>query len=275
MVITDCERVHENGHPYAQVSNASNVGRFEGEGAVAVLASTVDLSCVSTTKRKRREVDLGPALQPEKRKKHKSTKEEDAEIEFDAVWICVECKEAECMMDPDATDLLICDDVCRRVFHYPCAGLQYLPSEDESFVCVDCRTRKHICSFCSNYGMDGEDVYKCRKKHCGLFFHESCLSMQNIDIYVAPELEIDPKIHTVNAIADATNVPSQLSFVCPAHSCWTCTQLELKELDVQSNIADNSVRKIKNGGRGRKKAHKPVSNVFESKTESFLTVGLA
>ena len=96
-------------------------------------------------------------------------KVEDAEEEFKMAWICCECKEAECMMHPDADQLLICEGPCRRLFHYPCAGLAQPPAEDEAYICHDCRNGKHLCALCQSYGTDNEDVFPCRDPKCRPF----------------------------------------------------------------------------------------------------------
>ena len=41
------------------------------------------------------------------------------------------------MMKTDAEQLLICEGTCRRLFHYPCAGLSQLPDQDEKYICKD------------------------------------------------------------------------------------------------------------------------------------------
>ena len=227
----------------------------------------------SPNKRKRRPVDRGLFLETDKTSKtarRKPKKQQvDTETEFETVWICVECKEAECMMKPEATQLLICDGLCRRLFHYPCAGLEQLPSEEEEFICEDCAFKKHACAICSNYGTDNEDVFKCLKSTCGLFFHLSCLAMQNVDLDVVDCVENED----AGTIA-ATPPASKPRFICPAHSCWTCTQTDLRERETsETKIGGAGLSKAKRGGRGKKKA-KP-SSTFETKVERFLTVNFA
>jgi hypothetical protein len=228
-----------------------------------------------------------------KKTKTKSTGKKQIEEEFATTWICVECKEAECMMEPDATELLICDGVCRRVFHYPCAGLSQLPPDDVPFICNDCSNVKHVCSLCSNYGYDNEDVFKCSKSNCGLFYHESCLSMRNVEVAVISKnmcSGIDEKIQNNNNNTDGIDVDDiihndnndnnidptkkayitkiELKFVCPAHSCWTCTQIDLKDQSQQQDLLDDSTLTKKT----KKKKKIGCSGAFEGKKESFLTV---
>lgn len=223
-----------------------------------------ELAVPPDNKRKRKPVDRGLYLETEQRKKtvprKPKKKQADAESEFETVWICVECKEAECMMKSEATELLICDGLCRRLFHYPCAGLDKLPAEEEEFICEDCQNQKHTCAICSQYGADNEDVFKCIKSNCGLFFHESCLSMQNVDVEIATE----------GGNEESGSVAARPRFVCPAHSCWTCTQTDLKEREKESNkSADSSKAKR---GKGTKKAKSTSSTSFEMKSERFMTV---
>lgn len=245
---------------------ANDTNNFHEIAAVEVLPE----------KRKRRAVDRGLFVQSSKEKKprknikSKKSKQVDAEAEFETAWICVECKEAECMMQPEATQLLVCDGLCRRLFHYPCAGLEKLPSESETFICGDCRKQSHPCAICSNYGVDNEDVFKCSKDVCGLFFHESCLTMRNVDI----EIVVGAKHNQKAAATGDANECWQRIFVCPAHSCWTCTQTDLKEQETEKEEAaydmENTKGKRNKKGRGKRKAK---VGVFECKNERFLTVG--
>lgn len=191
-----------------------------------------------------------------KQKKAPTPKSEDVESEFAMTWICAECKEAECTIQPDVSDLLICDGICRRVFHFPCVGLQQLPPSDEPFLCTDCTHSRHVCAVCSNYGHDNEDVFQCIKKQCGLFYHEACLSMQNVDMVVVA----------------SDNSESRRRFVCPAHSCWTCTQTELREQESmakQCETGSSTATKKRPSKKGKKK-----NIVFESKNNSLLTVSV-
>jgi hypothetical protein len=246
----------------------SNGARNNDKPAAALPVVVVEPS----QKRKRRPVDRGFCVETQKISKRNYKKRgTDAGAEFDAVWICSECKEAECMMMPEAEDLLICDGLCRRLFHYPCAGLQQVPSKDEAFICTDCKNHKHKCSFCSSYGNDDDDVFKCSKVTCGLFFHESCLAMKNVEVEIVTEAS---KRDDAAALDEGANGmigahTTRRAFVCPAHCCWTCTQTELKELDKESVGKEK-----KTSGRGRqpKKKPKPSSGAFESKPDSFITV---
>lgn len=189
-------------------------------------------------------------------KKPKTTKEVDREAEFATSWICTECKEAECMMQPEATELIVCDGPCRRLFHYPCAGLSSIPPEDEPFFCYDCQKEQHICSICLEYGIDGEDVFKCKVSSCGLFYHESCLAMNGVPVQQTPGGPNEDSL-------------GQRTFKCPAHHCWTCTQEQENREEQKANCpaASNGSKR-----RGKKKKTRKTANpAFQCKSE-FLTV---
>jgi hypothetical protein len=207
-----------------------------------------------------------------KRSPQKKKKVIDAEEEFASFWICSECKEAECMMKPEADTLLICEGACRRLFHYPCAGLAELPAEEEKYVCADCTGNKHACSICHHYGVDNEDVFCCSKDGCGLFFHESCLSMQNVEVRRTQQQQ--EEVASVDDSASdspekGTNGGSgggACLFVCPAHNCWTCTQNDTKEKEETEKTTP------KKKGKGKKK--KSIGGAFNTKTESRIIVSI-
>lgn len=195
-----------------------------------------------------------PKARPPKAKKSKVTNDEE---EFKMAWICCECKEAECMMHPDADQLLICDGSCRRLFHYPCAGLSKPPAEDESYVCQDCQNGRHLCGFCQSYGIDNEDVFPCCEKKCGLFFHEACLEMRDIEVkLVEGSCTTDSSLHGNND-GDAAKAPvgPKREFKCPAHVCATCYQKDMVEKEKKAAAESRKAEKK----RGRKKA-KAVAN---------------
>ena len=211
-----------------------------------------------------------------KPKKKKASKTLSAEAEFDTVWICVECKEAECMMQTDADALLICEGPCARGFHYPCAGLAALPKSDEPWICKDCLQQQHLCSLCQEYGKDGEDVFKCRKDNCGLFFHEACLSMHQVEIEMQPATEHPVKV-------DGETPPSKIDssiaeeekvvpvFTCPSHCCWTCTQTAPK----MGGDETADPQKTKKKGKKGKKKLSPLEQAFKAKPESRLFVSIS
>lgn len=136
----------------------------------------------------------------------------------DFSWICSACNEAECISDRDA-DLLVCEGACQRPFHYPCAGLLRLPPSDEKWLCEDCQNSSHQCGICQEYGADNVNVFLCERQDCGLFFHESCLSMQNVDMKLVERcVELQDNSENEGLLVRAPR------FTCPAHKCWTCTE---------------------------------------------------
>jgi hypothetical protein len=190
-------------------------------------------------KRKSRSSDSSSNIIPSKKKKQisKSTnsKRKDTEQLFQTTWICSECQEAECTMNNNADELLICDGQCQRLFHYPCAGLPKLPADEESFICLDCTNKRHACSYCQEYGADDEDVFKCNKDTCGLFFHEACLQQQFVEFRTT---DLHRESNEDNTEIDAIESAHLCVFVCPAHTCWTCTHLDVKEQEDNRNNND-------------------------------------
>mmetsp|Transcript_21263 Transcript_21263/g.44351 ORF Transcript_21263/g.44351 Transcript_21263/m.44351 type:complete len:937 (+) Transcript_21263:168-2978(+) len=111
--------------------------------------------------------------------------EDSSNLEF--TWICTECREAECLIDPTAP-LLICDGKCNRPFHPPCANLTSIPPDDEPWICADCLGGRHQCAVCKEYGEDDVEVFCCDAKGCGLFFHENCLGMyESVEVTLVEE----------------------------------------------------------------------------------------
>jgi hypothetical protein len=204
-------------------------------------------------------------------------------------WLCMECKEAEAALDVDSM-LLLCEGKCNRPFHLVCVGLKEAPP---SWICTDCRDERHICSICQEYGIDQVDVFLCKNRDCGLFFHESCLSMLNVNIkqVVRPALAKKngitppPVITTPPAIMTTTTtttdgdnhdgqnngngimMPDEITmpeFRCPAHRCWTCTE-EIVIKDENDN--ENQSRGVTKKTKGKKKkATKSKDNAFGVKT---------
>lgn len=179
------------------------------------------------------------------------------------------------MMHPEADQLMICEGPCRRLFHYPCAGLAQLPGPDEAYVCSDCQNNRHCCSICQQYGVDDEDVFLCSREGCGLFFHESCLAMQNVEVRIIPN-ESHTTTHSTSGVDNTSfNSPEKSStyyattgkrqFVCPAHACWTCFQTDPKAKEKQDQctvLPPTTAKKKKKKGRKGKTA----SSAFDYKS---------
>lgn len=203
-------------------------------------------------------------------------KEQDTEEEFKMAWICCECREAECLMHPDADQLLICEGSCRRLFHYPCAGLTKPPAESEPYVCHDCLKGEHLCGLCQIYGKDNEDVFPCCSVKCGLFFHEACLLMREIDVKLVPIESNGVSAKTILNERDheeENDKPAgffRREFRCPAHFCWTCCQKDMVEKERKQAAVSRSAEKKT---RGRKKS-KPSNSSFGQKTGQLTIVSI-
>ena len=258
------------------IDNDATAAVVAADGDDAKMLSTVTETVTNELpqKRKRKARQDNFFVNDEPKRKRSSQKKEkviDPEEEFASFWICSECKEAECMMKPEADQLLICEGACRRLFHYPCAGLTELPAEDEKYVCADCKGLKHACSICHHYGIDNEDVFCCSKDGCGLFFHESCLAMRNVEVRRTQRQQQEEVAIVDESASDSpekgTNGSSgggACQFICPAHNCWSCTQQDTQEKEE----ADKASPKKK----GKKK--KSRGGAFDNKTESRIVVSI-
>ena len=237
---------------------------------------------------------LSPRSPKKKKQERKST---DSTGAYDTVWICAECKEAECMIQPNADQFIICDGPCNRLFHYPCAGLLELPANDQNWFCKDCTNHQHLCALCQEYGMDNEDVFPCRKERCGLFFHEACLSMYNVEVTMVKQgvkmsatnndgapTPLTIALTAVNGdesnnvhkpeledIADIDPIEPTYSpvFTCPAHWCWTCTQTIHEENEKDEDDVKGKSKKRK---RGKRRGKSSLQVAFQAKTETRLFV---
>lgn len=256
-----------NGNPSEAASSAASPSTIASPSTVLLdkVSEGID-GAVSEgrSRRPRRSNVVMEAIKPKARAKKPRTVVKDAEEEFKTAWICCECKEAECMIVSDADQLLICEGTCRRLFHYPCAGLSKPPAVEEAYICQDCRGGKHMCSFCQMYGIDNEDVFPCCAAQCGLYFHEACLEMNAVEVKL-----IETSLPRMNGATsstldgeDAVTGEIRREFQCPAHACGVCTQSDM--LENEQKEADAS-RKTNKKGRGRKKA-KVVDSAFGQKT---------
>ena len=242
-----------------------------------------------------------PRLESDQKKDSKAAKAVD-DWNDDMKWVCAECKEAECLIEPSADQFLLCDGHCHRIFHYPCAGLSQIPAEEEDFICKDCSQSRHQCAFCQDYGQDHVDVFACRKDNCGLFFHESCLALNNVPVKMMmttttmtmmeqqgimertttrspTSVEADPP-QLLGSETLATTTTSVPVFVCPAHHCWTCTQddalqKEREQQQQQQQQQQDAKRKEAAGKNGKNKKRGTKSkqtSIFQCKTEGRIYV---
>jgi hypothetical protein len=211
-----------------------------------------------------------PPCRTSAKKKTKKQKDEEKDLEF--IWICTECREAECIDDPDAP-LILCDGKCSRPFHPPCANLLALPPEDVPWLCGDCLQNRHQCAVCKEYGEDDIDVFCCDAKGCGLFYHQNCLDVYNVHVDIVEEEVVvkgeyssesggEEKKECNDTIMDDvemnTKIISKPKFKCPAHQCWTCADdiPPPKIMDEEAEASEQSSRKKKGKKRGGGKKRK-------------------
>lgn len=209
--------------------------------------------------------------QETKGKATKKDKKDEADKE-DMAWICAECKEAECgLVGADDEDVsgkfLICDGPCQRIFHIPCAGLTKAPAGDDDWLCQDCSRKEHACAYCSEYGQDYVDVFPCKDDSCGLFFHEACLRLHDVDYKYAPSPISSSKEkeagsdHSSDDDEDEQDEGSKIPvFTCHAHQCWCCTQKDMIQLEKN----ERALQQKNNNKKSRKKRKKNTS-IFQSK----------
>jgi hypothetical protein len=219
-------------------------------------------------------------------KKKKLTKQQDKE---DMLWICAECKEADCVLvtkqqqmifvnnsnecsnngDPTKfapeESFLICDGGCHRIFHVPCAGLAKVPETEDIWLCKDCTRKEHACAFCTEYGKDNIDVFQCQDSLCGLFFHESCLQTHRVDyIYDKDDGKV---ISAPPSVSEEDDIETEVAkipvFTCPAHQCWTCTQKDMIQLEKEEEAAER--RTNGNNSSKKNKGKKKKQSIFQSK----------
>jgi hypothetical protein len=172
--------------------------------------------------------DIESKEKPQGKKERKSKDKPNAHLKLS--WICAECREAECATEPDSP-LLVCEGLCSRPFHYPCAGLAALPPPQDEWICSDCQQCRHQCAVCHEYGADDVDVHKCNRKDCGLFFHEACLNLYDVDVRVTISDGQDgaTKVKDEVSLMEGVNPPdgsvavTAIEFICPAHHCWSCS----------------------------------------------------
>mmetsp|Transcript_16690 Transcript_16690/g.31623 ORF Transcript_16690/g.31623 Transcript_16690/m.31623 type:complete len:775 (-) Transcript_16690:249-2573(-) len=206
----------------------------------------------------------------QKKKQNHKKKKSDAHLELS--WICTECREAECATQPESP-LLVCEGVCSRPFHYPCAGLAALPPTDKEWICSDCKESRHQCAVCHEYGADDVDVHKCQRKDCGLFFHEACLTMYDVDVQVQiangqESANEGAPLNGSDSSPDGYVAVACIQFICPAHRCWTCSDgvplCAQKETGEPPDLNDSS--KLKQGKK-KKSNGDALSLSFKEKNE--------
>ena len=248
---TNCEAM--------DINKENNLNGVEME--VKETSDSVDGAVDGLLSNKRRKIE-----EKETPKKPKQT----AEDKEDMSWICAECKEAECgLVGADGSaDFLICDGPCKRIFHIPCAGLTKAPSTDDDWLCQDCSRKEHACAYCSEYGKDFVDVFPCQDHQCGLFFHEACLRLHDVEYKYASSTSRLPRSEgkaTENSSDEEDDEPRIPIFTCHAHRCWTCTQKDMIQLEKEeAKEQQKSKTGNKKGKKSRKKGKKNTS-IFKCK----------
>ena len=214
-------------------------------------------------------------------------------------WICAECKEAECMINTESP-LLVCEGPCLRLFHFPCARLSSIPPSQEPWMCHDCIQQRHKCCACQEYGIDNQQVYKCEKKTCGLFYHEQCLAMYDPLVTIhhrsssssSSSSTVATATHTgdetlqqqqqhnnnnnsksdsiQNHNTNSNNQPTsmRLKFKCPAHQCWTCSGGIPDKILVKNHQDNSSSSILDESSSSLFKSNKTVSSSLKNKLKA-------
>jgi hypothetical protein len=279
----------QNHSLFARENNKKRSGSSHGNGVIEPSKLPIE----ATHNRKRTKLSHASKSRSKAQSKvskkaqtNKPKKKQLSTLEF--TWICTECREAECATSPDSP-LLVCEGPCARPFHPPCAGLAALPPEDEEWWCNDCMDGRHQCASCHEYGVDGVDVHKCERLNCGLFFHESCLNMYDVDIRVKVKVEeeeasgsgsdssveLDGNENRLGSMETETNTDVDGSqnittvplFTCPAHHCWTCSGGVPPRMDDN----DNPIAKEKDKKKIKKIQMNEAKNFVEKKDGLFVS----
>ena len=143
-----------------------------------------------------------------------------------------------CMVCFDGGSLLMCDGVCKRSFHPKCVNVEKLPTKvrtveplhpptyprgeewlydkstqpyppnppthpkpKQEWLCDDCVFGNMLCLVCGEAGVVNKDVVRCKKPHCGRFYHPACVQGDE----------------RVKQFKTTTN-----SFLCAQHQCTAC-----------------------------------------------------
>lgn len=138
-----------------------------------------------------------------------------------------------------------------RSFHVACLGDVGRPA-GKTWYCSECKNDAHSCFICKEVGQDYTEVTKCSVELCGKYYHEKCLRSLPDEGYCSVSIKKSsgprPRSITQTEGADpgkdgdgstSTGGTSSsngsdsggggveidiLSFKCPYHSCWTCSE---------------------------------------------------
>ena len=90
-----------------------------------------------------------------------------------------ETHEDTCGYCEDAGELIYCSGPCRRAYHKKCMpdsnASAWKANSASRWSCSDCKSRRHRCFICKQWGADGLDVHRCSKRGCGKMYHADCL----------------------------------------------------------------------------------------------------
>ncbi|KAK9663925.1 hypothetical protein RND81_14G006700 [Saponaria officinalis] len=147
------------------------------------------------------------------------------------------CEEEEdlfdtcCSICDNGGDILCCEGRCMRSFHASrqtgnfgeelCEGLGFseaLVKAIPNFICNNCKYQRHQCFICGKLGSSdinsNAEVFPCIAGNCGRFYHPTCVSKEL-------QQRNDTQIENLDK-----KIAAGESFVCPAHRCFSCKQVE-------------------------------------------------
>lgn len=112
-----------------------------------------------------------------------------------------------CAACDDGGGVVVCEGGrCMRAFHIEadCNPLKLNTKAKKRlatyiFTCPNCITGRQNCFVCKREGLEGKDVFQCKEKGCGRFFHPEC-------------------------VGERAESMEQGKFVCPSHTCAACGQ---------------------------------------------------
>ncbi|GER32869.1 enhanced downy mildew 1 2 [Striga asiatica] len=148
-----------------------------------------------------------------------------------------DCFDSVCAICDNGGNILICDGKCMRSFHATveageeseshCESLGFTEEEleaikDVPFICKNCEYKQHQCFACGKMGSSDEssspEVFCCVNGACGYFYHPHCVAKL---------------LHPGNEAAaeeQKQKIDAGEKFVCPAHRCHVCKELEARDI---------------------------------------------
>ncbi|CAA0832432.1 Protein ENHANCED DOWNY MILDEW 2 [Striga hermonthica] len=146
-----------------------------------------------------------------------------------------DCFDSVCAICDNGGNIYICDGKCMRAFHATveageeseCESLGFTEEEleaikDVPFICKNCEYKQHQCFACGKMGSSDEssspEVFCCVNGACGYFYHPHCVAKL---------------LHPGNEAAaeeQKQKIAAGEKFVCPAHKCHVCKELEVRDI---------------------------------------------